>query len=341
MEIKSKKLYFLLASAFLLIVFLFVVWTLFTSFSAKSEKAFVFIDKDDTVDSVYVKLSEKASAGKLTALKMCSSLTGYSKNVHPGKYSVGEGTTTFQLFRNLRGARQTPVDLVIPVAHTIGDLAGKLSKQLEADSLSLVQTFSDTLLLKELDVKLETAPCLFIPNTYQVYWDITPEKLLRRMKRERDDFWTFDKIEKAKSAGLTPDEAYTLASIVEQESANTQERSLIAGMYINRLKQGMKLQADPTVKFALQNFSLRRILLSHLSVDSPYNTYKYIGLPIGPICIPSLNAINSVLNYAHHPYLYMCAKEDFSGTHNFAGTYAEHQANAKKYAQALNERGIK
>lgn len=153
--------------------------------------------------------------------------------------------------------------------------------------------------------------------------------------------WTSERKALADKVGLTTNEVYALASIVEQESANEQERPMIAGMYLNRLRQGMKLQADPTVKFALGNFSLRRILHEHLIVDSPYNTYQHEGLPIGPICIPSLNAIESVLHYQPHDYLYMCAKEDFSGTHNFAKTYAEHLINAQKYTDALNKRGIK
>lgn len=195
--------------------------------------------------------------------------------------------------------------------------------------------------LKDWGVTPETAACLFIPNTYEVYWDITPAKLLQRMKREHDAYWTENRKKLAEKAGLTTNEVYTLASIVEQESANEKERPMIAGMYLNRLRQGMKLQADPTVKFALGNFGLRRILHEHLIVDSPYNTYQHEGLPVGPICIPSQNAIESVLHYAPHDYLYMCAKEDFSGTHNFAKTYAEHLMNARKYTDALNKRGIK
>lgn len=336
---KTKKALYI-AGASLIIVLILVYWLFFSAFSSSSKSSFVYIDNDDTADSVYVKLDQAAHPSQTIGLKICSTLLAYSSHVHPGRYATGEGISSFRLLRNLRGGRQAAVALVIPVVHTMDNLAARLADQLEADSATLSRCFKDTTLLQQLDVDTATIACLFLPNTYEVYWDITPKKLLQRMKKEHDAFWTSTRKHQASETGLSPDEVYTLASIVEQESANEKERPMIAGMYINRLHQGMKLQADPTVKFALKDFALRRILLNHLSVNSPYNTYKHEGLPIGPICIPSLNAIESVLHFAHHNYVYMCAKEDFSGTHNFAATYAEHQLNAKRYAEALNNRGI-
>ena len=164
---------------------------------------------------------------------------------------------------------------------------------------------------------------------------------MKRMKKEYDRFWNAQRLNKAKAAGLTPVEVSTLASIVEEETADKDEMPVVAGLYLNRLRIGMPLQADPTVKFALQDFGLRRILYKHLETDSPYNTYKCQGLPPGPIRIPSIHAVESVLNYSHHRYLYMCAKEDLSGTHNVARTLSEHQANARRYQQALNRRNIR
>ncbi|MCD7816338.1 MAG: endolytic transglycosylase MltG, partial [Bacteroides sp.] len=187
----------------------------------------------------------------------------------------------------------------------------------------------------------ETLPCLFIPNTYEVYWTMTPEAFVKRMQKEHDRFWNEERKAKAQSIGLTPEEVATLASIVEEETANNAEKPMVAGLYINRLHADMPLQADPTVKFALQDFGLRRILHTHLETDSPYNTYKHTGLPPGPIRIPSIQGIESVLNYTRHNYLYMCAKEDFSGTHNFAATFSQHLANARKYQRELNRRKIK
>jgi UPF0755 protein len=188
---------------------------------------------------------------------------------------------------------------------------------------------------------------MFVPNTYELYWNVGLEKFLDRMKKESDAFWKGDRQAKADKMGLTPVEVITLASIVDEETANNAEKPMIAGMYLNRLNlrngeypNGMPLQADPTIKFAWQKFELKRIYNKLLSIDSPYNTYRRAGLPPGPIRIPTVAGIDAVLNYAHHNYLYMCAKEDFSGTHNFAATYSEHLQNAARYSKALNSRGI-
>jgi UPF0755 protein len=183
--------------------------------------------------------------------------------------------------------------------------------------------------------------CIFIPETYEVYWTIGVEQLMERMKKESKFFWNAERTRKAKALGLTPDQVITIASIVDEETANNTEKPMIAGMYYNRYRKGMPLQADPTVKFALQDFEIKRIYNNMLDVDSPYNTYKNEGLPPGPIRIPSVAGIDAVLNLVKHNYLYMCAKEDFSGTHNFATTYDEHLKNAAKYSRALNARGIK
>jgi UPF0755 protein len=210
-----------------------------------------------------------------------------------------------------------------------------------ADSLSFYQALTDSACAVRLGYDTATIVCLFIPNTYEVYWNTSIDDFLQRMKKENTAFWNYSRMQKAQVAGLTPVEVQTLASIVDEETSNNAEKPVVAGMYINRLKQGMPLQADPTVKFALGDFTLRRIYQNMLNTDSPYNTYRYAGLPPGPIKIASVAGIDAVLNYAHHNYLYMCAKEDFSGTHNFAATYNEHLANASRYAKALNERGIK
>ena len=182
----------------------------------------------------------------------------------------------------------------------------------------------------------ETSLLLCLPNTYEFWWNTTAEQFIQRMAKEYNEFWNQEKIEKAKQIGLTPTQISILASIIEQETNNKKEMSRIAGVYINRYKSGMKLQADPTVKFALQDFSIKRILFVHTKVESPYNTYKYEGFPPGPICLPSTSTIEKVLNYENHDYLFFCAKDDFSGQHIFAKTYAEHKQNAKKYQQALS-----
>ena len=209
------------------------------------------------------------------------------------------------------------------------------------DSAVVAQHFADSTFCRQYGYDTATIACLFIPNTYEVYWNTSLEDFMKRMQKENTTFWNEERLHRAEAAGLTPNEVVTLASIVDEETANNAEKPMVAGMYINRLRTGMPLQADPTVKFALRDFSLRRIYHNHLNVESPYNTYRNIGLPPGPIRIPSIVGIDAVLNHVKHDYLYMCAKEDFSGTHNFARTYREHLANAAKYSKALNQRGIK
>ena len=209
------------------------------------------------------------------------------------------------------------------------------------DSAVVAQHFADSAFCRQYGYDTATMACLFIPNTYEVYWNTSLEDFMKRMQKENTIFWNKERLRLAEATGLTPNEVVTLASIVDEETANNAEKPMVAGMYINRLRTGMPLQADPTVKFALHDFSLRRIYHNHLNVESPYNTYRNTGLPPGPIRIPSIAGIDAVLNHVKHDYLYMCAKEDFSGTHNFARTYREHLANAAKYSKALNQRGIK
>ena len=319
----------------------FLGWVLLSSFSPKGAGTYIYVDRGDTPAVVFEKMQRVASPRQMLGVRLTAFLLGYGGHVRAGRYETGGGVSSLRLVRNLRNGRQSAVQLVIPVVHTVNDLAARLSGQLQADSATLVRTFTDAGTLESCGVDTFTVLTLFIPNTYEVYWDIKPLDLLKRMKKERDSYWDGKRSAEAEAMGLTPDEVYTLASVVEQETANEKERPMIAGMYLNRLRQGMKLQADPTVKFALKDFGLRRIMHAHLTTDSPYNTYLHEGLPKGPICIPSRNAIESVLHYTHHNYLYMCAKEDFSGTHNFAATYEEHMANARRYADALNKRGIR
>ncbi len=231
--------------------------------------------------------------------------------------------------------------LIVPSVRTLDRLAGAVGRQLMVDSAAVMAAVTNTHLLDSLGYTLETVPCMFISNTYEVYWAMSPEQFVSRMLKEQKRFWNSGRLAKAKLQGLTPNEVMTLASIVDEETNKDDEKPIVAGLYLNRLKRGMLLQADPTVKFALGEFELRRILYVHLQTDSPYNTYKYVGLPPGPIRIPSVAAIESVLNPAKHSYIYMCAKEDFSGYHNFASTLGQHNANARRYQQALNKMGIK
>lgn len=340
MESKKKRLV-VWVSAAVLVAFALIYYLFFASFSSRSGETYIYIRQGDGIDSVYARLSRVSSPGKMVAFKMLAACTGYADKVRSGRYEVSSSIGTLKLFRNMRNGRQAPVDLTIPIVRTKEKLAAKLAEKLEPDSAELARCFADEAFCEEYGCDTATLPCLFIPNTYEIYWDVTPAQLMKRMKKESDAFWNEARTAKAKAAGLSPFEVITLASIVEQETANNGEKPMIAGMYINRLRQNMKLKADPTVKFAAKKFELRRVGGELLNTDSPYNTYKYMGLPPGPICIPSLASINAVLDYAHHNYLFMCAKEDFSGTHNFAATGEEHMRNARKYVEALNKRGIR
>lgn len=309
--------------------------------SSTNEPVLIYLDQDDNFDSLTVKIKATGKVEMNRGMRLAVQLLQYEDRVRPGCYDVGSGQCAFNVIRRLRAGDQFPIRLTIPQTWTKEQLAARLSRQLMADSASLATLFNDPEALKAYETRPEMLVSLFVPDTYEVYWTITPEALLKRMAKEYKAYWTAERKALAEQQGLTPDEVSVLASIVDKETTNVDEMPMVAGMYLNRLRTNMPLQADPTVKFALGNFALRRLYNSHLACDNPYNTYKYTGLPPGPICVPSPQAINAVLHPAQHNYLYMCAKEDFSSAHNFAATYAEHLANARRYQQALNQRNIK
>lgn len=318
-----------------------VYYYLFSSMLMGSESRTVYIDDDDNVDSVYAKLSPVASSAGMAGFKTLVRHSSYADNIRTGRYVVEPGNGAFTVFRKMKNGLQSPINLTIPEVRTLDRLAGAIARKIMVDSLTLYRALTDSATCAKYGYTPETMVCMFIPNTYDIYWNTPVNKLLDRMKKESDRFWDFERTNKAKAMGLTKQQVMTMASIVDEETANTAEKPMIAGMYYNRLQAGMPLQADPTIKFALNDFSIRRIYRNMLTVNSPYNTYKNIGLPPGPIKVASVAGIDAVLNYVHHNYMYMCAKEDFSGTHNFAVTYDEHLSNAARYSKALNEHGIK
>lgn len=309
--------------------------------SAKEQTRYVYINDGDNIDSVYARLDTIASTMQTAGFRMLSSVSGYSAKIRSGRYAVRSGESTFTVWRRMKNGVQEPVSLTIPESRTMERLAGALSHKLMLDSATVAHSLADQAFCANYGYDTCTIAALFVPNTYDVYWNITLEKFMDRMVREHDRFWNNERTAKAEGLGLTENEVATVASIIDEETANNGEKPMIAGMYCNRLRLGMPLQADPTIKFALKDFALRRIYHNMLTMDSPYNTYKNTGLPPGPIKIASIAGIDAVLNQVRHDYLYMCAKEDFSGTHNFAVTYQEHLRNAAKYSKALNERGIK
>ena len=318
-------------------------WNMWKSnISIKSgQSAFLLIYENDKFVDVIKRLETSGVMKNVESFKKMAQKQDYPQNIVPGRYELIDGMGNYVLIRKLKTGRQTPIRITFNNVRTKENLAQKLSKQLMIDSLQIITILTDEMGLEAYNLNPETSVCLFIPNTYEVYWDISPENLLKRMKKEYDIFWTEERLMKLNDVGLDQLEVSTLASIVEEETKKKDEKPVVAGLYLNRIHKRIPLQADPTVIFALQDFSLRRVYNEHLTVDSPYNTYKYAGLPPGPIRIPSIESIDAVLNYQDHNYFYMCAKEDFSGYHNFAVTFQEHGKNAEKYRRELNKRGIK
>ena len=348
MKKKAKKLYIYGAGACFLVIVGIAYLYCFSSFSKSNKTEYVYIDQDDNIDSVYNKVKPIANTIPFQAFHTLTRHSGYADHIRTGRYAIHPGEGALKTWRHLKNGLQEPVNLTIPSVRTLDKLAAEISKRMMMDSTSLYKALTDEATCEKYGYDTATIACMFIPNTYDIYWNASIDKLLSRMKKESDKFWNFERTQKAKGMNLTPVQVITLASIVDEETANNAEKPMVAGMYYNRLTfrdaeypNGMPLQADPTIKFAWKKYELKRIYNNLLHIDSPYNTYKNTGLPPGPIRIPSIAGIDAVLNHVHHNYLYMCAKEDFSGTHNFARTYQEHLQNAAKYSKALNDRGIK
>lgn len=341
MKAIKKKQYVIPIIICLLALAGMMVYYLTGSLSKSGQSEYIYIDDNDDIDSVAAKLAPIANEQALLSFKLVSRHAGYSKHIRTGRYAIEPGEGVFSVLRKLKNGHQAPVRLTIPESRTTDRLAGALARKLMMDSLSLSILLKDSTFCAKQGFDTASIVCMFVPDTYEVYWNTSIENLMSRLKKEHDKFWDSSRQAKATAIGLTPNEVCTLASIVDEETSNNPEKPMIARMYLNRLAKGMALQADPTVKFALKDFAIRRIYHNMLNTDSPYNTYRYAGLPPGPIKVASVAGIDAVLNAPNHSYLYMCAKEDFSGTHNFASTYSEHLRNAAKYTKALNERGIK
>ena len=305
------------------------------------ETVYIYITPTDNSTTVIQKLSQIDGIASTKGFEILAKHNKFDARKRSGKFAINNGDNMHTIYRRIVSNEQTPVKLVIPSTRTIEQLTGAISRQLMLDSLELSKFLTHPIYYESVGYKKETLPSLFIPNTYEVYWNIKPEILMTRLMNERRKFWNDTRIAKAKKLNMTPEEVATLASIIDEETNNDEEKPVVAGMYINRLKRAMPLQADPTVKYAIGDPTRKRILKKDLETDSPYNTYKNKGLPPGPIRIPTIQAIESVLNYTRHNYLYMCAKEDFSGKHNFAKTLSEHNINARRYQQALNKLNIK
>lgn len=307
----------------------------------KDKEAILYIPKNANFDTVLDSLQKNEIVGDVVSFAFVSKMLGYKTKVKSGRYVIKVDMTNYQAVKLLRSGAQNPVKLTFNNLRLKKDFANKITQQLDFEEDDFLKLLNDSKFCQKYKLTPKTILTLFLPNTYEVYWDISPEKFVDKMYKEYQKFWNDTRKKQAQKYNLTPIEVNILASIVEAETNKNDEKPRVAGVYLNRLKKGMLLQADPTVKFALQDFSIKRVLNKHLKVDSPYNTYKYKGLPPGPINVPSLSSIEAILKAEEHDYLFFCAKEDFSGYHSFATNETEHLRNAKRFHKALNERGIK
>lgn len=343
---KNKSFTWIWVVTFLFVIAVAGAWWIYQSGFNLHEPTYIYIDADDDVDSIAQKTEQQANPGSMRVFHLFAGLLNLKDHIRTGRYEVTPEHTMLSLIRDIRNHNEKPIMLVVPSTRTMEQMAGKLANQLMTDSSSLAQYLQNETNIKALGYTKESLPGLFIPNTYEVYWDVSIEKLMERMQKENAAFWNEERIGKLKEVSLyageemTKEKVITLASIVDSETANNGEKPTIAALYMNRMRKPMALQSDPTVIFAVGDFSIRRVLHEHLKVESPYNTYRNLGLPPGPIRVPSIAGIDAVLNHDKNDYIYMCAKEDFSGTHNYAVSYGEHLRNAARYTKALNERGI-
>lgn len=329
----------------LFLVAVLAVFFLFFTNNTQLEKEefFVEIPTGSNYDDAKKILSPYVKS--MSSFEIMAKLRSYPNNVKPGRFLLKKGMNTFQIVGAMR--RNVPVDLAFNNQERLENLCERLSSQIEPDTTKLLAAFRDTTFLQKNGFSNETVFSMFLPNTYQVYWNISAEKFRDKMLEEYNKFWNKERITKATALNLTPVQVTTLASIVQKESAKKSERPTVAGVYLNRLAKEMPLQADPTVIYALKlrdnDFDqvIKRVLYNDLFIASPYNTYQNTGLPPGPIAMPDVDAIDAVLNAEKHDYIYFCASVEKFGYHVFAATYEDHQVNAKKYSEWMNAQGTK
>ena len=305
-----------------------------------AENYSLYIYSNDDFETIKNKLYSDSLVINKKSFEWFAKKLDYPKYIKSGHYIIKDGMSNRHLLNMLRSGSQTPVKFTFNNIRTLEQLAARIDEQLELDSLAVLNAIKGNATLKEMGFDKENFAALFIPNTYELYWNIDANEFVEKMINEYNKFWNEERINKAKSLNITPIEASILASIVDKETTKVSEMPRIAGVYINRLKKNWALQADPTLVFAIGDFEIKRVLDIHKEIESPYNTYKYIGLPPGPICIPSIAAIDAVLNAEKHKYFYFCANSDMSGYHVFARNMKEHNMNAEKYRKALNKRRI-
>ncbi len=339
---RRVTLAFLFLAVMVAIIAAFGYYSVYSSNFDLGEKEhdFLYIRSSDSYHDVMTQLQNKGCVKNQMTLEWVMDRKNYPNHVIAGKFKIVNGMNNNDFVNMLRSGMQEVVNVTLNMERNLPQVASTLSGLLDVDSTTVLEQLLSPQFLTQHNLTKETAICMFVPNTYQFYWATSEEKVLERFWQEYNDFWGDKRKKKAEKWGLTPNEITTLASIVFKETTKKVDAPKIAGVYLNRIREGMPLQADPTLIFALNDTSIRRVLNVHKQIDSPYNTYKYRGLPPGPISMPSTTYIDAVLDAPRHDYLYFCAKEDFSGYSNFAKTYMEHLANARKYQNALNKRKI-
>lgn len=310
---------------------------------ASAETVFVTFPTGSTYADIEQQLQAAQLIPDVTMFRLLAEGTGYKRDkMRTGRFAIEPGMTMVEMIFHLRSGLQAPVTVVLTTEREPENVAAKAARFIEADSLAIVSLMQDTAYLDSIGYTRQTLMTAFIPNSYEFFWNTTPRGFMERMIKEHDLFWgKNERLDKAQALGLSPAQVYTLASIVEKETLQNDEKQRIAGVYYNRLQIGMPLQADPTAVFASRDFLTKRVTSYHLGVDSPYNTYKYTGLPPGPIAMSSISSIDAVLNLENHDYIFFCARGDGTGYHNFAKTLAAHNQNAAIYARNLRERGLR
>jgi len=321
----------------ILIVIAFFIFKIAGPATKKTEDGFLYVKTGATLPELKQQLVDDNILGSLTWFNIAEKFLSFDK-VKPGKYKIDGGMSVLTLLRMLRNGSQTPVNFVVTKIRTKEQLAGRMGKAFEFDSTAAISYLNNSDSLNKYGLDTNTVMAAVLPLTYENKWNTTPDVVFGKFYDAYKIFWTDERKQKAQQKGLTPMQAVTLASIVDEETNASKEKGTIASAYLNRIKKGMPLQADPTVKFALKDFSIKRVLLKHLSAQSPYNTYRNKGLPPGPICTPQQATIDSVLNAPETEYIYFVASPAFDGTHVFSTNYQDHLKLAKEYQGALNER---
>ena len=333
----NKRLIFFLVISVLGISFSFYAYQMVytPNILVDQDDRLLLVKEGNTFKDVQQELHDGEFVQDLISFSFLAKLMNYDEQIKPGRYLLKRNMSNLRAIQLLKSGAQEPVRITFNNVRLVPELAEKITRNLGMTPQEFEASVVQFAMTNSYGLNKENILVMFIPNTYQVYYNIVPDALVKRMYQEYENFWTDERKAKAKKIGLTPTEVSILASIVQAESVRPDEAPTIAGLYMNRLKQGIPLQADPTLVFAVGDFTLKRILNVHKEIDSPYNTYKYAGLPPGPINMPEINSLEAVLDFKPSDYLYMCAKEDFSGRHNFTSDYQEHMNNAIRYQKAL------